>query len=496
MTLPDRATCVRIFTSRDARYDGRLFVGVKTTGVYCRPICRVRAPKPVNCVYFTSAAAAQAAGFRPCLRCRPETAPTLYAWNGTSTTVDRALGLIANGALDDEHVGGLAMRLGVGERHLRRLFAEHLGTTPIAVVQTRRVLFAKKLITDTSLPMAKIALGSGFSSVRRFNEAMRAVYRRPPTELRRSRHEPHGGGDSTTLTLAYAGPYDWPAMVAWLGTRAVDGVESVSRDGRYVRSISLDGDAGTIEVAPVLGALSLRATIRFPKIGALLAIVDRIKRSFDLDADLVTIAEHLAADGRLEPLLAQRPGLRVPGAWDGYELAVRAVLGQQISVGAASSLAARLVRRFGRPLPPDLRADGVDLVFPEPERLAEADIVSLGMPRARAEAVRAVARAAAEDPRYFTPSHDLAGSIERLCRLPGIGEWTAHYIAMRALREPDAFPAADIGLMRALADQSARRPSARELASIAEPWRPWRAYAALHLWAADADSIAARRNIA
>jgi len=495
MPLPDRATCVRIFASRDARYDGRLFVGVKTTGVYCRPICRVRAPKPVNCVYFTSAAAAQAAGFRSCLRCRPETAPTLWAWNGTSTTVDRALGLIASGALDDEQVGGLATRLGIGERHLRRLFAEHLGTTPIAVVQTRRVLFAKKLITDTSLPMTQIALASGFSSVRRFNEAMRAVYKRPPTELRRARTAPPGAGEGVTLALAYAGPYDWPATMAWLGARAVGGVEAVYGDGRYVRSISLDGDAGTIEITPVPERSQLRATIRFPKVAALLAIVDRVKRIFDLDADLVTIEEALAADPRLAPLLAQRPGLRVPGAWDGYELAVRAVLGQQITVGAASSLAARLVRRFGRPLPPQLQVEGVDLVFPAPERLAEADIASLGMPRARAEAVRAVARAAAEDPRYFAPSHDLAGSIERLCRLPGVGEWTAHYIAMRALREPDAFPAADIGLMRALAT-GALRPSARQLSAIAEAWRPWRAYAALHLWAADAEAASARRNIA
>jgi AraC family transcriptional regulator, regulatory protein of adaptative response / DNA-3-methyladenine glycosylase II len=496
MTLPDRATCERIFSCRDARYDGRLFVGVKTTGVYCRPICRVRAPKPANCLYFTSAAAAQAAGFRPCLRCRPEIAPTLAAWNGTSTTVDRALALIAGGALDDERVAGLATRLGIGERHLRRLFAEHLGTTPIAVVQTRRVLFAKKLITDTSLSMAQIALGSGFSSVRRFNETMRSVYRRPPTELRRARETDERGDGTVTLALAYAGAYDWPAMSAWLGARATRGVETLRPDGRYARSISLDGEVGTIEVGPSSSTSLLSATIRFPNVGALLAIVDRIKRMFDLDADIETIAEHLASDARLAPLVARRPGLRVPGAWDGYELAVRAILGQQISVDAASSLATRLVRRFGHPLPDTLRSDGVDLVFPAPARLADADVASLGMPRARAEAVRAVARAAADDPHYFAPSHDLAGSIERLRRLPGVGEWTAHYIAMRALREPDAFPAADIGLMRALASGGGMRPSPRELALTGEAWRPWRAYAALHLWADDAERESARRKIA
>ncbi len=498
MTLPDRATCRRIFTSRDERYDGRIFVGVKTTRVYCRPVCRVRAPKEENCTYFASAVAAQAAGFRPCLRCRPETAPSLAAWNGTSTTVDRALGLIADGALDDERIGGLAARLGVGERHLRRLFAEHLGTTPIAVVQTRRVLFAKKLITDTSLSMAQIALAAGFSSIRRFNETMRAVYDRPPTELRRTRAgSGPGPRDGTVmLSLPYSGPYDWARMSAWLGARAIAGVESLGPNGAYVRSIVHGGEIGTIEVAPVPGAPQLRATIRFSNVAALLAIVDRIRRMFDLDADIATIEAHLSAEIRLAPLVALRPGLRVPGAWDGYELAVRAVLGQQISVDAATSLAARLVQRFGEPLPPELVAQGVHRVFPRPERLAEADVASLGMPRSRAETVRTVAKAAAEDSQFFMPSHDLAASIERLRQLRGIGDWTAHYVAMRALREPDAFPTGDVGLMRALAGEGALRPTARELTALAETWRPWRAYAAIHLWAADADAAVARKKIA
>ena len=299
-----------------------------------------------------------------------------------------------------------------------------------------------------------------------------------------------------TLELAYAGPYDWQAMSEWLGARAIDGIESVHRDGRYVRSISLGGEIGTIEVTPSAGTSALRVTIVFGNAGALPAIVERIRRIFDLDADIETIAEHLSADARLAPLLARRPGLRVPGAWDGYELAVRAILGQQISVEAASSLATRLARRFGSPLPPELRSEGVELVFPAPERLAEADIASLGMPRARAEAVRTIARAAAEDPSTFTPAYDLAGSSARLRRLRGVGDWTAHYIAMRALREPDAFPAADIGLMRALAGDGGLRPSARELIAIAEAWRPWRAYAALHLWAEDAERERARRKIA
>lgn len=486
MNLLDHNACYRILASRDARYDGRFFVGVKTTGVYCRPVCRVRMPKPSSCVFFGSAVAAQIAGFRSCLRCRPELAPALAAWNGTSTTVDRALSLIAGGALDNERFDRFAARLGIGQRHLRRLFAEHLGTTPVAVVQNRRLLFAKLLLNDTSLPMTQVAMAAGYGSVRRFNEALHDVYGRTPTELRRAGGTPKdpGGNDVVVLTLPYSGPYDWDAMTGWLGSRAIGGIEEVRDDGRYVRSIVLDGTAGLIEVRAAPAAAHLIATIRFPKVSRLLEIVERIKRLFDLDADLEGIGAHLRSDPRLARLLERRPGLRVPGAWDGYELAVRAVLGQQITVGAASKLAARLVERFGSPLPRELLgpASGVRLAFPAPAILAEADIASLGMPRARAETIRAVARAAADDPRYFEPVHDLPGSIERLRRLPGIGDWSAHYVAMRALREPDAFPAADVGLMRALADERGVRPSPRELERIARAWSPWRAYAAVHLW--------------
>jgi AraC family transcriptional regulator of adaptative response / DNA-3-methyladenine glycosylase II len=319
-------------------------------------------------------------------------------------------------------------------------------------------------------------------------------------------------GDTVTVELPYAGRYDWPAFEAWLRARAIGGVESVSAN-RYARSIVIAGEVGTIEVVPSAATIEFSpsagmpemrssvvmldepphaatyfgSSIRFANVKALPQIVERIRRMFDLDTDLATIEKHLSADPRLAALIARRPGLRLPGAWDGYELAVRAVLGQQISVGAASSLANRLVRAFGLALPPALRSPGIELTFPSPAVLAEADVASLGMPRARAEAVRTIARAAAEDPCLFFPADDLAGSIERLCKLRGIGEWTAHYIAMRALREADAFPASDIGLMRALAIDGGWRPTPRELSAIAEAWRPWRAYAALHLWAADAE---------
>jgi len=503
MTSLNDETCYRIIASRDARYDGRLFVGVKTTGVYCRPICRVRMPKPTSCVFFASAIAAQSAGFRSCLRCRPELAPTLAAWNGTSTTVDRALGLIAGGALDDERLDRLATRLGVGERHLRRLFAEHLGTTPISVVQTRRVLFAKRLITETPMSMTQIAMAASFGSVRRFNETMRKVYGRTPTMLRTARDSSSADHDHdhdvVTLALPYSGNYDWPQMAAWLRSRAIPGVEAVGNDGRYIRSIALAGAVGTLEVHPPSDeAAQLLATIRFPKVSALLTIVDRVKRIFDLDADLEVINAHLSSDPRLAALIARRPGLRVPGAWDGYELTIRAILGQQISVGAASKLAGRLVDRFGTPLPSALRGDGhaVQLCFPPPEILADADIASLGMPRARADAIRSAARVAVDDPRYFEPSHDLTGSIERLRRISGVGAWTAQYIAMRAMREPDAFPSGDIGLMRAFMDERGVRPTSRELLEAAQAWRPWRSYAALHLWASNTERIRARTNVA
>jgi len=301
---------------------------------------------------------------------------------------------------------------------------------------------------------------------------------------------------TTTIDLGYDGPYDWPSIAAWLGSRAIGGIEILGADGRYVRSISLRGEIGTLSIAFAPEARALSATVRFPNVAAMPEIRARIARIFDLDTDLRAVEAHLATHARLAPLIAERPGLRVPGAWDGYELAVRAVLGQQISVAAASSLASRLVRRFGEPLSDELRTEGVDLVFPSPARLAEADVVSLGMPGARANAIRNLARAAAEDPLLFAPRNDLEGTIERLCSIGGIGPWTAHYIAMRGLREADAFPAADIGLMRALEDATGRRPTPRELLAVAEPWRPWRAYAAIHLWAHDAQRASLRKGAA
>ncbi len=491
----DHATCYRALLARDARFDGRFFTAVRTTGIYCRPICPARSPRRENCIFFPSAAAAQAAGFRPCLRCRPESSPDLGAWRGTSATVSRALALIETGALDGGDVAALAERLGVGERQLRRLFGQHLGASPVAVAQTRRVLLAKQLIHETGLPMIDVALASGFGSVRRFNETFRQLFGRPPGELRRRRF---GGGDADAaaveLMLSYRPPYDWAAMTSFLAARAIPGVEAVAA-GAYSRTIAVAGVVGTIAVAPAPGRDALRVTIRFPRLDALPAIIARIRRIFDLAADPVAIDAQLARDPMLGLLVATRPGLRVPGAWNGFEIAVRAILGQQITVAAATRLAGKLVATFGERLAGD-GLPGLSHVFPPPARLAGVDIAAIGMPRARAVAISGLAAAAAADPGLFDPSRDLGEAVARLCALPGIGEWTAQYIAMRGLRETDAFPAADIGLLRAMANERGSRPTPQQLLARAEEWRPWRAYAALHLWAAEgaAAQIAGRRK--
>jgi AraC family transcriptional regulator of adaptative response / DNA-3-methyladenine glycosylase II len=485
MDLDDDA-CYRAISTRDARFDGRLFIGVHTTGIYCRPICPARTPLRKNVSFFPTAAAAQAAGFRPCLRCRPETSPDLAAWRGTSNTVARALALIEGGALDGADIAALAERLGVGERQLRRLFRQHLGATPVAVAQTRRVLLAKQLIHETRLTMAEVAMAAGFGSVRRFNETFQQLFDRPPASLRRARASVAGiAHEAVTLRLAYRPPYDWPAILSFLAMRAVPGLETVA-DGRYARAIAIGDQQGLVTVEPGDGDW-LRATIRFRQLRALPTIIARIRRVFDLAADPVAIGEQLGEDPILAPLVKARPGLRVPGAWDGFELAVRAILGQQITVAAATGLAGKLVRAHGQALRDDL-ADvaGLTHVFPRAERLAGVDLATLGMPRARATALSSLAAAVVADPLIFGPRRGLDEAIAQLRSLSGIGEWTAQYIAMRELREPDAFPTGDIGLLRARADADGRRPTPAELLARAERWRPWRAYAALHLWAAQA----------
>lgn len=480
----DHDACYRAVSTRDPRFDGQIFTGVKTTGIYCRPICPARTPRSENVRFFPSAAAAQEAGFRPCLRCRPETAPDLGAWRGASNTVSRALALIEMGALDEAGVEALAERVGVGERQLRRLFHRHLGASPVAAAQTRRVLLAKQLIHETRLPMTEIALAAGFGSIRRFNETFQQLFRRPPSALRRAGTPEVSAGPSgeITLMLRYRPPYDWAAMLDFLRLRAIRGVETVQGE-TYSRAIALDGSVGTLSVEPAVGADALKVAIRFPRLSALPAIIARLRRVFDLGADPAAIGAQLSEDPILAPLIAARPGLRVPGAWDGFELAIRAILGQQVTVTAAIVLAGKLVEGHGESLGPTAARPGLTHIFPTPERLAAADLTHLGMPGARARALSAMGAAVAANPSILAGRTGLDDAIARLKALPGIGEWTAQYIALRALREPDAFPAADIGLMRALEDEAGRRPNPAELLAMAERWRPWRAYAAQHLWA-------------
>ena len=489
----DFEACRRAFLTRDARFDGRIFCGVKTTGIYCRPICPARPPKAENMTFFPSAAAAQEAGYRPCLRCRPEASPDLGAWRGTSNTVSRALALIESGALDGGDVDALAARLGVGERQLRRLFRQHLGAAPITVAQTRRVLLAKQLIQETRLPMAEVALAAGFGSVRRFNETFQQLFGRPPGDLRRLSGEASAEAAGVTVRLPYRAPYDWDAIIGFLTARASPGVESVS-GRRYARTLSVDGAQGVVVVTPGDGDFLL-AEIHFPKLKALPAVIARIRRVFDLTADPALIGAHLSQDPALAPLVAARPGLRAPGAWDGFEMAVRAILGQQITVTAARGLAAKLVETYGEAThDPAAARHGLSRIFPTPERLIAQDVAALGMPKARGAALEALARTVAADPTIFTPRADLESAIKALSALPGVGEWTAQYIALRELREPDAFPHADIGLLRAMAGPDGARPTPEALLDRSQAWRPWRAYAAQHLWAADAAQPQTKRT--
>jgi AraC family transcriptional regulator, regulatory protein of adaptative response / DNA-3-methyladenine glycosylase II len=477
----DHNACYRAVRQRDVRFDGRFFTGVKTTGIYCRPICPARTPLSKNVTFYPTAAAAQEAGFRPCLRCRPETAPDLGAWRGTSNTVSRALALIELGALDGASIDALAGRVGVGERQLRRLFSQHMGASPISVAQTRRVLLAKQLIHETKLPMGEIAFAAGFGSIRRFNETFLTLFGCPPRKLRRAQGSDVSSGPygEIELSLRYRPPYDWPAMLEFLRRRAIAGIEVVTHQS-YTRSIEIDGVQGMVTVTLAEGD-ALRALVRCPKLSALPTIIARLRRVFDLAADPVPIAKHLTKDRALAPLVKARPGLRVPGAWDGFELAIRAVLGQQVTIAAAAKLAKRMIIEYGEPLENPI--GGLTHMFPSSGKLATARLESLGMPQSRAATLSAVAKAAVDDKRLFDATGTLDDAVRRLRAIRGVGEWTAQYIALRQLREPDAFPASDAGLIHAMAGREGRQRSAQELLDRAQGWSPWRAYAAQHLWA-------------
>jgi AraC family transcriptional regulator of adaptative response / DNA-3-methyladenine glycosylase II len=463
----DRAACYRALLARDTRFDGRFFTAVTSTGIYCRPICPAKPPKMENCLFLPSAAAAHQLGFRPCLRCRPETAPGPGGWRGTGATVSRGLRLIAEGALNQAGVEALADRLGVTDRHLRRLFDAHVGAGPVAVAQSQRLLLAKALLSDSALPLTDVALASGFGSLRRFNDAFLKAYGRAPSSLRRSRGAPGAG---LRLRLAFAPPYDWPAMASYLAARAIPGVEIVSAD-HYARTFRIGAAVGVVRVAPAQGA-ALTVEVETSDVRALGAVATRVRALFDLDADISRITACLGADEVLARLVAARPGLRAPGAWDGFEYAVRAILGQQVSVAAASTLAGRIAERFGAPM---AAGAGLTRLFPGPDALAEAALEECAVLPARARAIRALAAAVARQPGLLSPGED---GLAALRALPGVGPWTASMIALRAHGDPDAFPASDLALRKAMGGASAQA-----LEEASQRWRPWRAYAAQHLWA-------------
>ncbi len=500
----DPTRCYRALLTRDARFDGRFFTAVRTTGIYCRPICPAPTPKAVNVRFFACAAAAEAAGFRACLRCRPQAAPGTPAWLGSAAVVSRAMRLIAADALDDGDVEGLAGRVGLGGRQLRRLFAEHLGASPAQVARARRVHFARALVDDTDLPMAEVAFAAGFRSIRQFNHAIRAHFRESPRRLRARRmsrdaaadtssrkggrataapsRATDAGGDATppglVVRLSYRPPFDWAGLLRFLGRRATPGVELVDGDV-YRRTIGTPDAHGEIEVRHAAAERHLVMEIRLAEHDDLIQVVERARRLFDLAADPLRIVGQLRRRPELRAAVDARSGVRVPGAWDGFELAVRAVLGQQVTVAGATTLAGRLAATFGTPV---AASAGLTHLFPAAHVVAAADLAPIGIPRARAATIRALAAAVAEGTLHLDGALDLDDAIARLVAIPGIGEWTAHYIAMRALGEADAFPASDLGLRRALGNGTGPL-AARDVQRMAEAWRPWRAYAAMHLWA-------------
>ncbi|MFO0748448.1 MAG: AlkA N-terminal domain-containing protein [Myxococcota bacterium] len=466
----DDATCYRALTARDRRFDGVFFVGVATTGVYCRPICPARTPRADRCTYFARPAEAEQAGFRACFRCRPEVAPGRADVVAIPRLVRRALALIDAGAMNEGSADALAERLGVTSRHLRRALTDELGVTPVELAQTRRLALAKQLLQDSALPLVDVAFAAGFASVRRFNALFRARFGRPPSEVRRQ----HADGDGATaavlpLRLDYRPPLDWDALLAFLAARALPGLETIEpaaagEPGVYRRVVTIGDVSGAITVRPDPARPALRAELDLALARHAMPIAARLRRLFDLDAQPDHVRDVLAADPMMAPRVARRPGLRVPGAFDGFEMAVRAVLGQQVSVRAATTFAARLVARFGPP-----RADAM-------AALSVDELRGIGLTGARAATLLGLARAVASGA-IDLEAADPEAVVAALEALPGIGPWTAQYIAMRAVHWPDAFPAGDLGVRKALG-----MPPPREVLALAEAWRPWRAYAVMHLW--------------
>lgn len=473
----DQDACYRALVAHDSRFDGVFYVGVTTTGIYCRPVCRARTPGRDRCEFFRHAAVAEHAGFRACLRCRPERAPGAASVDALSRLVGSAVRKIEEGALNDGDVETLASSLGSSARHLRRAMQEELGVSPIELALSRRIALARELLLGTTMPIAEVAFASGFSSIRRFNDAYRASQRATPSDVRRP-----GGATTSSLRLILdvRSPFDPAAAFAFLRSRMVVGAEAFDGD-RYLRAVAINGRRGVIAISAAKGKDAIEVSVSSSLASASMAIAARARSLFDTDADPDVIGAHLARDPLLRPRVAKRPALRVMGAFEPFEWAARAVLGQQVSVRAALTLAARLVAKLGTPVDADLDTSSVALrTFPGAAELAaidEAELGAIGLTRARARTLRNLARAVADGAVVLDRTADPEATRAALLALPGIGPWTAEYVAMRALGWPDAFPAGDLGLKKALGGISTAACEAR-----AERWRPWRAYAAAHLW--------------
>jgi AraC family transcriptional regulator, regulatory protein of adaptative response / DNA-3-methyladenine glycosylase II len=478
--LLDADQCYRALKTHDARFDGRFFVGVASTRIYCRPVCTARTPLRRNCSFYASAAAAEARGFRPCLRCRPELAPGYAVVDANRRLAQSAAGMIEDGRLADASLEKLAEALGVTDRHLRRVFQQEFGVSPVEYAQTQRLLLAKRLLTDSALPVIDVAMASGFASLRRFNDSFRTRYRMTPGQLRRdAAHD--APAERLVFEIAYRPPYDWESMHAFLARRAVTGVELADAKS-YSRTIRVNVNgkphAGWISVAPAPRKNALRVSASPSLARALPSVLARVKHLFDVAAHPDEIAQALGT------VASARPGLRLPGAMDGFELAVRAILGQQVSVIAATRIAARLVAAFGEDIETPL--DGLTKLFPAAQALASLDpskVAATGIVSARAKAIVALAGEVASGRLRLEPSGDVAATLAALEALPGVGPWTAQYVAMRALAWPDAFPHPDVAVIKAM-NHKARgaRHEAREVLAASQAWRPWRAYAVMHLW--------------
>jgi AraC family transcriptional regulator of adaptative response / DNA-3-methyladenine glycosylase II len=477
--------CYRALCSRDSRFDGQFFTAVTSTGIYCRPICPAPTPHAQNVRFYAYAAAAEAAGFRACRRCHPEASPGSPDWNVRADLVARALRLIAEGLVDSDGVSGLACRLAVSERHLHRELVAEVGIGPLTLARSRRAQTARLLIDQTDLVLTTIAFTAGFASIRQFNETMQEAFGCAPSELRRRILPGRAGEGKLTLRLQCRPPFDAEALLTYLGRRALPGVEEVI-EGRYRRTIVLPRSRGDIEIEPISGTNAVFIHLHLTELSDLSLLVQRCRQLFDLDADPSAITQVLAADAILAPLVAMRPGLRIPGAISGFELAVRAILGQQVSVAGARTLAGRLVKACGESVASP--SGTLTHFFPTPQQVMQANMQGLGITQARINALQALAHAIVEEGLVLDRDANREQTMAQLLKLPGVGPWTASYIAMRALGDPDALPVTDLGLRRAF-EQRGLAADPRSIAVHAEAWRPWRAYATHHLWASLTNSL-------